>query len=116
MSSTFPVVSDGAGPARPPFLLEDLAHARAVYSILHPAWWAAYTVKHRGETEAEAERIAKSALDRITAEAKLRFGNNQAHPDCEYCLTVSVFGGPDHKASSMCRSGKRNHCTCSACF
>jgi hypothetical protein len=31
-------------------------------------------------------------------------------------LTVSVFGGPGHEPSSMCRSGKRPHCSCSACW
>jgi hypothetical protein len=98
------------------FLLEDRDHARAVYQILHTAWWAAYSAKHKGATESEVERISKGALDRIVAEAKLRFGNNRAHPDCDYCLTVSVFGGPGHEPSSLCRSGKRPHCTCSACF
>jgi hypothetical protein len=23
---------------------------------------------------------------------------------------------PNHKASEQCKSGKRNHCTCDACF
>jgi hypothetical protein len=99
-----------------PDLLDDRAHARQVHEILHTAWWAAYQVKNRGPDEAEAERIAKSALDRITAEAKRRFGNNKAHPDCDYCLTVSVFGGPGHEPSSFCRSGKRPHCTCDTCW
>lgn len=42
-------------------------------------------------------------------------------PDCETCREVTRHPTldpfmPSHKPSSMCRSGKRPHCTCSACF
>lgn len=97
-------------------LLLDKEHARKTHAILHTAWWNAYRVKEQGEMQAEVERIAKGALTRVIAEAKRRFGNNEAHPDCEYCLEVSVFGGPSHEASRYCRSGKRAHCTCDACY
>lgn len=42
-------------------------------------------------------------------------------PNCPMCAaipdhpTLSPFQ-PSHKPSSMCRSGKRPHCTCDACF
>lgn len=100
----------------PHLLLDDIDHARETETILRTAWWQAYEVKGRGEVEAEAEHIAKGALNRVISEAKLRFGNNRAHPDCDYCLTVFVFGGPGHEPSSFCRSGKRPHCTCNSCF
>ena len=35
---------------------------------------------------------------------------------CLYCARVLVSGGPSHETSSMCRSGRRPHCTCRACF
>jgi hypothetical protein len=99
-----------------PMLLDDIEDARATYSMLELAWHEARQVADRGPSQAEAARIAHGALRRISAEAKLRFGNNRAHPDCDYCLEVSVFGGPRHEPSSMCRSGKRAHCTCRACY
>lgn len=45
------------------------------------------------------------------------------HPDCETCkrtfyaaeAPVNVMA-PRHTASRLCESGKRPHCTCSACF
>lgn len=33
---------------------------------------------------------------------------------CDQCRTDSMM--PSHTASSHCESGKRNHCTCDACF
>jgi hypothetical protein len=110
------LLSDPQVSAASPNLLDDLNHARMMHQILHTAWCEAYRVRHLGEAEAEAERITKGALARVTSEAKLRFGNNSAHPNCDYCLTVSVFGGPGHEPSSFCRSGKRPHCTCDSCY
>lgn len=34
-------------------------------------------------------------------------------PDCAY---YKAHGGPAHEPSPLCQSGKRPHCTCSACF
>lgn len=46
---------------------------------------------------------------------------NQAreNPTCSTCLDYlnrGVYFSPRHKASSLCRSGRRNHCSCSTCF
>ncbi len=72
--------------------------------------------KYQDQELVEFERMTNSALKMVTEQAKKKFGNNARHPECDYCLTVSVFGGPSHENSSLCRSGKRPHCTCSACF
>jgi hypothetical protein len=39
-------------------------------------------------------------------------------PECSYCQKAGRPGGyfPPHTALSSCQSGKRNHCSCSACF
>lgn len=92
--------------------LDSKSHARQVHKILGDAWWEAY----RKDSKSEETRMLRSALGKVVAEAKLKFGDNSRHPDCEYCLEVSVFGGPDHDPSSGCRSGKRPHCTCDTCF
>lgn len=86
-------------------------HARQMYGVLNTAWWSAYTSK---DPEAPTvERAIKSALAKLIAEAIEKFG---AKSECYTCRLNSVFGGPSHNASSMCRSGKRDHCTCDACF
>ena len=38
--------------------------------------------------------------------------------NCKYCQEIKDSGGfgPSHFASPNCRSGRRNHCTCSTCF
>lgn len=36
--------------------------------------------------------------------------------ECEYCNKYKGHMAPNHFASRMCKSGKRNHCTCDACF
>lgn len=39
--------------------------------------------------------------------------------ECEYCdeqREMNSRFAPSHNASSGCRSGGRNHCTCDACF
>lgn len=35
---------------------------------------------------------------------------------CSTCYSIGGGFGPRHQPSSMCRSGKRPHCTCDACF
>lgn len=35
--------------------------------------------------------------------------------DCPTCVAGGSFA-PPHEASSRCESGRRNHCSCSACF
>lgn len=105
------------------FDLQSREHARKVHQILHTAHWVAYCEMGKipnGSASRifaeEAERATASALKSVTEEAKAKFGNNKAHPDCDYCLTVSVFGGPSHEASPRCRSGRHDHCTCDTCF
>lgn len=119
-------------------ILTSIDHARQVYNILHKAWWSAYAA--RGKTfdrskffadkadgierpepsyspeTTEAERIMRSILDKVKEEALAKFGNDSESPGCRACLERSVFGGPRHKASDRCRSGKRSHCSCSACW
>lgn len=72
--------------------------------------------KYYSADTSEAYRIALSAEREVFEEAKQKFGNNRAHPDCDYCLQVSVFGGPGHETSPRCRSGRSPHCTCDTCF
>lgn len=41
------------------------------------------------------------------------------HPDCPVCqkrIETGNFIGPGHNPSQFCRSGKRNHCSCSTCY
>lgn len=41
------------------------------------------------------------------------------YPGCDYCDRMKSTGStfyPRHFASPLCYSGKRNHCTCDACF
>lgn len=62
-----------------------------------------------GATETRAERIAR--LEKLGTIA----------PDCKGCErayghpTLDPFM-PRHTASRLCRSGRRNHCTCDGCF
>jgi hypothetical protein len=90
--------------------------ARADHAILHDAWWKAYCERGPGRSD-EKIAMAKASLDACAAKVLEKFGRkNPAHPDCEACLRASVFGGPSHEPSRMCRSGKRPHCSCDACF
>lgn len=118
--------------------LTSKSHARQVYQILHAAWWNAYEARGKSfdrskfyadmsdgiksptpqfspETT-EAERILRSALDKVKEEALAKFGDDSESPGCRACLERSVFGGPRHKASDRCLSGKREHCSCSFCW
>lgn len=36
--------------------------------------------------------------------------------NCSYCQEMKGKMHPSHFASFNCESGKRNHCTCDACF
>lgn len=62
-----------------------------------------------GNSETRAERLLRWAEMGVY------------HPDCKSCeelaahLTLMALA-PSHKASVMCRSGSRPHCTCDACF
>lgn len=40
-------------------------------------------------------------------------------PDCPTCkrrIETGNYTGSGHEPSSLCRSGKRPHCSCSICF
>lgn len=100
-------------------MLETKEQARAQAEILRKEWWSAYqsaNVRDPAPGAKEEESKSRARLDALIKEAKDKFGNNKAHPDCDYCREVSVFGGPSHTASSNCRSGRRNHCTCDTCW
>lgn len=64
---------------------------------------------------AEADRLpALSQQERVRRIARAvemaeRYG-------CIYCARFCVSGGPSHGGSPLCRSGRRQHCTCDACF
>jgi hypothetical protein len=32
------------------------------------------------------------------------------------CPTCALPGAPAHQASELCRSGRRDHCSCDTCF
>lgn len=41
------------------------------------------------------------------------------HPECVTCRNMLETGdrfGPTHEPSGRCRSGRKPHCTCAACF
>ena len=58
---------------------------------------------------------AGSMLRKLRSQGAADWGTPQVE-GCEECAINSVFGGPRHNPSSHCRSGKRPHCTCDACF
>jgi hypothetical protein len=125
-----------------PLILESADHARKLHGQLRSVWWNAFTAKSnsfdKGKWYADidkndgknmpprehyedpslvaVEQAAKLELERVKEAGKKQFGNNREHPDCEYCLEVSVFGGPNHNASGSCRSGGRAHCSCDICW
>jgi hypothetical protein len=58
------------------------------------------------------DRWTKGAIARRPLRAVLVDG-------CDECASFSAAKTPlipPHDPSSLCRSGKRNHCSCSACF
>ena len=91
--------------------------AVAKVNALHSLWWKLFCQTPKtDESRAVAEKAQKELLN--LKEAVLdRFGKkNPRYPACRECLSASLFGGPGHESSSMCRSGKKPHCTCDACF
>lgn len=84
------------------------------YTEIHDMWWAEYQKDQKSPNTLRLKDYAEA----IKADLLTQFGKiNPQYPDCEYCLTQSVFkGGPSHVGSSYCRSGKRPHCTCDSCF
>jgi len=84
--------------------------ACAAYHSLRSRWWAAYKtlgmIDEARQLHAEVQGLKLAAI--------ARFGSNAEHPDCDYCLEVSVFGGPSHDGSQFCRKGE-SHCTCRLC-
>lgn len=97
-------------------MLETKEQARAEKTRLQNIWWNASRHTLDSPEAAAAAANARAELDAVIVEAKQKFGDNRAYPECDYCLEVSVFGGPDHTASIRCRSGRRNHCTCETCW
>lgn len=58
---------------------------------------------------------------RLPATAGKEEKRNEAynHPDCLTCqrrIESGKFYGPAHTPSQFCRSGKRDHCSCSLCY
>ena len=90
--------------------IETVEDARRSYEQLRMAYSAAWM--GRDDAKAEAARLE---WRRFTEAAVAKFGKPEV-PGCKMCGEVSIFGGPGHAPSSLCRSGKRPHCTCSACF
>jgi hypothetical protein len=62
-----------------------------------------------GASETRAERIARLANLGVLDPACPQCAEMLRHP------TLNAFM-PRHRASSHCRSGRRNHCTCDGCF
>jgi hypothetical protein len=79
------------------------------------------------------ERFDEDGVQQVFAIAP--FGNSETREErlkrwhemgtidlnCDYCKemidhpTLNAFM-PRHRASTMCRSGRRSHCTCDTCF
>lgn len=120
-------------------LFQSRHHARQVYALLQRAHWNAQNVmeqsfdrvawqediangvplpekKYKSADAVDAEGVMRRACNRVRTEALARFGSDQGNPECRTCLEYSVFGGPAHTASPRCRSGRRDHCSCSTCF
>lgn len=86
--------------------------ALAEYETLHKAWWAAYK---RYGAASDHEAVAEQELRQYRAMLLAKFGTpDPKHPDCPDCLAASVFGGPPHDGSAMCRK-RKNHCSCNLC-
>lgn len=73
------------------------------------ARWAAAATKFKSPPETKEQKIARLEAAGIIVQ------------DCSGCRywyehpTASPMA-PSHNASSRCRSGQRNHCTCDTCF
>lgn len=96
---------------------ESMDHARLLQSQLHDAWWKLYRETNGGNKgDVAAFENARDQLKILETQAISKYGKDKGHPGCSLCLRYSVFGGPGHEPSSMCRSGKKPHCTCDTCF
>ena len=89
--------------------------ARAKHTALHLASWSAYSANSKLKTAESAEAVesARADLDRHVKDSVALLAPPS---DCRECRVNGIFGGPGHQPSSCCRSGKRPHCTCVACF
>lgn len=86
---------------------------RAAANAAHSAWWKLYTT----QPNSEETKLAQEHSAAIRADVIAKFGKpHPKYPDCQSCLSQSIFGGPDHEASPRCRSGRHAHCTCDTCF
>ena len=54
--------------------------------------------------------LVEGDVPRVIAETSFEVPASHAPPPC--CVGTPV----PHNASSQCRSGRRNHCTCDTCF
>jgi hypothetical protein len=109
-------------------IISNPADLRETLNILmyarHEAWRVATQIRNRQRYATPEERVEIDEIARLAASAERRMlalcntlgTTNPQHPECDTCRRYSVTGGPGHEASSMCRSGSRAHCTCSACF
>lgn len=91
-------------------MLANVQEARQQQQALNSLWWDAH--KKFGDTNENTVNL-RDQIRALETDAIAKFGMKS---DCEQCRRNSVFGGPGHNASSMCRSGKRNHCTCDTCW
>lgn len=60
-------------------------------------------------------RTARDAESDFYLAASEKLGRPEVE-GCRQCKAFSVFGGPPHHGSSLCRCGRKPHCTCSACW
>lgn len=68
-----------------------------------------FAISPRGASETRAERLARWERTGTYDPACPGCAGIAEHP------TLDPFQ-PRHRASRLCRSGGRNHCTCDACF
>ena len=82
--------------------------ARVLMEELRLSWSKAY-----GEDETQADIMLE--IQELKSYAVQRWAEPEV-PGCLECSVNSVFGGPSHRNSSFCESGRRPHCTCDMCF
>ena len=93
-----------------PIQLDSIEHARKLHNTAQTL--RSHLYGKPGYEKALAEE------QEIETEAWRLFGDKIQVTDreCPSCRVYSIFGGPSHNPSPMCRSGKRPHCTCDACW
>jgi hypothetical protein len=68
----------------------------------------------------EATTLGGVPATRVTYKSLSSYKPTAVYVDgCTYCETEKAAADtdfPSHFAGRMCESGKRNHCTCSACW